>query len=113
MKVSDKKIEEALRACGVCKTHAAKMLGVSLNALCGRIKSSKHLTEVFDEVKAETTDLAESSLIQLIREKNVAATIWYLKTIGKDRGYTESVDNLGDLDQINESLKLIGERLPV
>jgi predicted transcriptional regulator len=112
MKVTDKRIIQALRASGVCKTHAAKMLGISLQSLNYHLKTKPKLQEVFEEVREETTDLAESSLIALLREHNVVATIFYLKTLAKQRGYKENVDDIGNLDDINESLKSIGEKLP-
>jgi len=39
-------------------------------------------------------DFAESKLLKLIDEKNVAAVIFFLKTKGKGRGYVERVEQL-------------------
>jgi hypothetical protein len=43
-----------------------------------------------DEVQNITLDFAESSLLKQIKDGNTAATIFYLKTRGKERGYIES-----------------------
>lgn len=39
-------------------------------------------------------DFAESKLLNLIDEKNVAAVIFFLKTKGKGRGYVERIEQL-------------------
>lgn len=41
------------------------------------------------DVKEELVDYAEATLLTLIKEKNATATIFFLKTQGKHRGYTE------------------------
>lgn len=50
--------------------------------------------EEVDAVAEMTLDFAESSLMKQIKSENTAATIFYLKTKGKKRGYIETNVNL-------------------
>ena len=42
-----------------------------------------------EDIQETTVDMAESKLLTSINEGNVAASIFYLKTKGKKRGYVE------------------------
>lgn len=52
-----------------------------------------HKDDIFNtrqqEVKDTLVDFAEATLLTLIKEKNPTATIFFLKTQGKHRGYVE------------------------
>lgn len=45
-----------------------------------------------EEVNETNIDMVESALFQQINDGNVTATIFYLKTKGKKRGYVEQTD---------------------
>ena len=45
------------------------------------------------DVKEQAIDFAESKLFEQIQDKNVVATIFYLKTQGKKRGYVERTEH--------------------
>lgn len=79
--------EQALRATGGFISQAAKKLGISQPALSKRIRRSKRLQDVRQEVRTQYLDLAESKLIGKINEGNFKAIRFYLLTQGKDRGY--------------------------
>ena len=51
-----------------------------------------------DSISSIALDCAESQLFELIKEKNVTAIIFYLKTKGKKRGYVEKLQ-AGDQKQ--------------
>ena len=48
--------------------------------------------EAVEEVEEACLDRAESALFRLIEEGSVPAVIFYLKTKGKRRGYSEKID---------------------
>lgn len=69
---------------------AARALGVHHSSLFNRLKKSGKLREARTLAEEQAVDLAENSLIELIKEKNVPATIFMLKTKGRNRGYMET-----------------------
>jgi hypothetical protein len=87
-----------------------KSLGVVTTA-CRAVNLSRqqhyHWMEVDPEYKAAVQalsevaiDFAESKLHKLIENNDTAATIFYLKTKGKKRGYIERVENMiGEVEQ--------------
>lgn len=53
------------------------------------LKEDYEYAQAVRELESHTLDFAESSLHKLIKEGNPAATIFFLKTKGKNRGYIE------------------------
>ena len=47
-------------------------------------------------IENSTIDFAEAVLLSLIKEKNLQATIFYLKTKGASRGYDKDVQEIKD-----------------
>lgn len=45
-----------------------------------------------EDITEMSIDLAEASLLSQIQNKNTSATIFYLKTKGKNRGYVERTE---------------------
>jgi len=88
-------VEVALRQSGAIYTLAAKILTKMNGRPCvpntvkNYIKRYKGLAKVEQEVRDGTLDMAESKLISKIKDGNLTAVIFYLKTKGKDRGYVE------------------------
>ena len=87
--VSDRAILDAMVSVGGAGKAAASYLGISHRVLLNRIKKNMWLQEQLEVINEDRLDFAESKLLQLIGEGNVHATLFYLKTIGKQRGYTE------------------------
>ena len=52
-------------------------------------KKSKAVKDAIEDERIRGLDFAEGQLFTLMKEKNVAAVIFYLKTQGKGRGYVE------------------------
>lgn len=71
-------------------TAACKSVGVKRNTFYKYYKEDEEFRQAVDDIENVAIDVAESSLMKQIREGNTAATIFYLKTKGKRRGYVES-----------------------
>lgn len=71
-------------------TSAVKQAGISRSQFYKYYNDDPAFKEAVDGIQAVTLDFVESQLFKQIREGNTAATIFYLKTRGKERGYIES-----------------------
>ena len=80
---------EALRATNGLVSHAARALNISDIALYARLKKNPDIAEELKRIREANLDVAESKLFELIRQGNLGAVIFYLKCIGKHRGYVE------------------------
>ena len=86
---SKKALLEALeKSLGVVTT-ACKIVGVGRTTYYEWYKTDKEFQKAVKELKNVALDFAESQLHKQIADNNTAATIYFLKTQGKDRGYTE------------------------
>ena len=86
--VQKKAMIEALeKSLGVVST-ACKAMGISRQTHYNWLKDQEYKAAV-EELSEVAVDFAESHLHKLIRDGNPAATIFFLKTKGKGRGYIE------------------------
>ena len=92
---TDTKKEQLLQALeqslGVVST-ACKKAKVSRDTLYRWLKSDPDYKRKVVELENIALDFGESALHELIRGGNPAATIFFLKTKGKVRGYVETTD---------------------
>ena len=87
-------------------TTAAKSCGIDRNLHYDWLKDDPEYKAAVLALNNVTLDFAESKLHALIDAGNPTATIFFLKTKGKERGYIEQNDvNLSGLIQIIEKLK--------
>lgn len=83
-------VEKALRKSQGLQTGAAKILGVTCQAISSRIKKSEYLQKVQNEIVENMLDASENVVHHhIVKEKNLTAAFFYLKTKGKHRGYVE------------------------
>lgn len=73
---------------------AAKMTGIHRATHYTWMEADEEYSECVKALGDVALDFAEEHLHGLIKEKNPAATIFYLKTKGKKRGYIETVHNM-------------------
>ena len=92
MIVTEQVLAAALKASAGIQTKAAQMLGISQSAVSQRVSGSEYLKNIYQEIREEMLDLAESELLKKLREGHLTAIIFYLKCIGKSRGYTEKAE---------------------
>jgi hypothetical protein len=73
---------------GIVST-AAKKANVDRSMHYDWLKSDPEYKAAVESIQESVIDFAESHLYKLVKEGNPAATIFYLKTKGKKRGYIE------------------------
>ena len=88
-KYSVVQVAEALTKAGGIVDDAARLIGCNRRTIQTFIAGSDRCRKARDEARETTIDLAESKLMEKIREGNVPSIIFYLKTQGKSRGYIE------------------------
>ena len=91
------------KALGVV-TMACKSSGVPRSTYYKWLKEDEEFAKNVKEIENVALDFAESQLHQQIKGGNSGATIFYLKTKGKKRGYIER--NELDLSSGNEPIKI-------
>lgn len=84
-----KTMAEAIIKAGGIKTAACKLIGCSRETLRKYIEKYPELEEAVRESKSQLLDVAEAQLHKNIRNGHASSIFFYLKTIGKNRGYTE------------------------
>ena len=89
MDVQKKAMIQALeKALGIV-TQACKVVGISRQTHYNWMNSDEDYKTAEEDLGDVALDFAESKLHKLIDSGNPAATIFYLKTKGKNRGYVE------------------------
>ena len=86
---TDDQIAEALISTSGIRTDAAVLLKCSRSTIKRYIDRSEVLARIEREAVEQLLDLAESKLADAINAGNLTAIMFYLKTKGKHRGYTE------------------------
>ena len=94
IKCTPVQVSEALRASDGNLTAAATKLGVTRQGVYDYIDRYK-LQEVLDQSREKMADEAVGQLHRLVRDGNLGAVIFYLKTQVKSRGYTERIETTG------------------
>ena len=79
-------------------TAACKMVGISRVTYYDYYNNDPEFKKAIDELQNVALDFAESQLHKQIREGSTSATIFYLKTKGKNRGYIERQEIQHDTD---------------
>lgn len=108
-------IEALKQSLGVVTT-ACENIGITRQTYYYWLKNDDEFRREVEDLENITLDFAESQLHQQIKDGSVAATIFYLKTKGKKRGYIEKseldVTNKNpDFSQLStdEIVKLLGD----
>lgn len=81
-------IDALERSLGIVST-ACQAAGIARQTHYNWMKADSAYASAVRELDNRTLDFAESHLHKLIKEGNPAATIFFLKTKGKARGYVE------------------------
>ena len=94
-KYTTAKMIEALREKHGNLSAAARYLNCSRNTISRYIEQYPTVKAVADEERETLIDFAENQLFQQVKEGNITAIIFTLKTIGKSRGYAERQEVTG------------------
>ena len=100
-------LEALEKSLGIVST-ACQSVGVSRTTYYKYYNDDEQFKSQVDGISDIALDCAESQLFELIKEKNVTAIIFYLKTKGKKRGYIEKQDNSQNSNNIT-GIKLISD----
>ncbi len=86
---TDNELIEALHKSGGFRSATAELLGVSRSAVSNRINRSEELQQIVYDIEESRLDLAETSLINSLKDGEPWAVQFYLKRKGQKRGYNE------------------------
>ena len=73
-------------------SETCKKIGISRTTFYEWYKKDKEFKEKIEEIKESLLDFAESILMKKIKEGDNTCLIFFLKTKGKNRGYTERIE---------------------
>lgn len=85
-------IKKAIAGSGGIMQKIAKQLGCEWHTAKTYINKFDETKLAYEAESESVLDLAESKLIENIQDNDNTAIIFYLKTKGKARGYTEKVE---------------------
>tara|TARA_R110002126_G_scaffold91137_1_gene216997 strand:+ start:120 stop:533 length:414 start_codon:yes stop_codon:yes gene_type:complete len=103
-----KRVIEALeKSLGVITT-ACKIADISRTQFYNWLKDDEDFAKKVLDIENVTLDFVESQLHKQIKENSTAATIFFLKTKGKKRGYIErqEIDHTTQGEAIGSSIDL-------
>lgn len=95
MRVTDKRMLDAIKKNGGAVYLAARELGCAPNTIYNRMKKSPTLKRAVEDARGEVVDYAEQKLRLAILNGEPWAIAMALKTIGKSRGYVERQEVTG------------------
>lgn len=83
------KLLDSLKECSGIVTFACEKVGLSRQTFYRWYREDAEFKERADAINELQIDIAEASLLKKIQKGDTTAIIFYLKTKGKSRGYTE------------------------
>lgn len=102
-KFTRQQILVALKLTGGFITHAADLLGCCYDTVSRYLKDDSSLVKELQHIKESRLDLAESTLMLHMEAESLEACKYYLKYMGRSRGYLKAskfeifADNLSAL----------------
>jgi hypothetical protein len=90
--ISESRLIGSLKRWGGLPALAAKELGVTRQAVHGRIKNSLTIQAAITEIEESNLDIAEGHVVKLLRAGDKEMVKFYLTQRGKKRGYGTKVE---------------------
>ena len=84
-------IEALEKTLGIVSS-ACQIVNINRSTHYNWIKEDDEYKQAVEDISEMAIDFAESKLFNQIKDENTTATIFYLKTKGKKRGYIERVE---------------------
>ena len=94
-RIKKKLMLEALQQTLGVVSAACMQVGIERKTHYRWMESDKKYKAEVEDLTNVALDFAESKLLGQIKSNNTAATIFYLKTKGKKRGYVEQIEHTG------------------
>lgn len=109
--IKKEKVLEALEQSLGVVTFACKSVGVARSTFYKWCKEDEEFAKEVKDIEGIALDFAESQLFKQIKNDNTSATIFYLKTKGRKRGYWEKqqMDMTTDDEPIQININLTDE----
>ncbi|MDO4691884.1 MAG: phBC6A51 family helix-turn-helix protein [Porphyromonadaceae bacterium] len=73
-------------------SEAAKSVGINRRTYYDWIKDDQEFSQSVDSISESQIDYVESKLLERINDGDTTATIYYLKTKGRNRGWSEKIE---------------------
>ena len=89
MKEHHKQFIQAFIDCDFNITKACEMIGIARQTYYNWIDKVDGFSHLLEESREQAIDTVESALLRKAEEGDIRAIIFFLKTKGKSRGYTE------------------------
>ena len=86
---TEAQVAQAVRDCRGVVTAVATKLGCIPGTVYDYVKRYPALADVLDQARESAIDFVESALMKAIEGGNVTAVIFFLKTQGRSRGYSD------------------------
>ena len=83
-------VAKALEETGGIVTVAAARLGCARQTVSNYIQRYESVAQAREDGRDRSIDIAESMLMQQVRNGNITAIIYFLKTQGRHRGWNEN-----------------------
>lgn len=91
-----KELEDAIKEKRGNLAAVGRKFGITRQAVSSRVKDNERLQTAWNEARETMLDNAETSLYDEALSGNITALIFFLKTQGKRRGYTERHEVTGE-----------------
>ena len=94
---------------GVIK-HACEKADISRRTYYNWLENDEEFKQAVEDIGEEAIDFAENALKKKIREGDTTATIFYLKTKGKKRGYIERTEVDATIDERQREIEELARK---
>jgi hypothetical protein len=73
--------------------NAARVLGIGRNTVYAYMKNYPTIAKAVQDERDEWIDLAEQEMLKKIMRGDTQMIMFFLKTVGKSRGYVETIEH--------------------